>query len=79
MGERVVIGLDVGTTSTKTGAYELDGSSVATAQVETMLHRSGPGAVEQDPHELLESAFTTVGRCVERAGVGPAPRISRRW
>jgi xylulokinase len=71
MGERVAIGLDVGTTSTKAGAYGLDGSAVSTAQVETTLHRRGPGAVEQDPEELLESAFTTVARCVERSGTGP--------
>jgi xylulokinase len=70
MGQQVVIGLDIGTTSTKAGAYRLDGSAVATAQQETTLHRRGPGAVEQDPHELLESAFATVAQCVAIAAVG---------
>ena len=35
MSEQVVIGVDVGTTSTKAGAYRLDGSALSTAQVET--------------------------------------------
>jgi xylulokinase len=70
MGEQVVIGVDVGTTSTKAGAYRLDGSAVSTAQAETSLRRRGRSAVEQDPEELLASAFTTVAQCVERAGAG---------
>ena len=69
-GEQVVVGIDVGTTSTKAGAYRLDGSAQATAQVETRLLRRGPGAVEQDPAELLESAVACVAQCVERAGTG---------
>jgi len=64
MSEQVVIGIDIGTTSTKAGAYRLDGSALSTAQVETTLRRIGPGAVEQDPQELLESAFATVAKCV---------------
>ena len=71
MGERVVIGLDV-------GDHEHEDGCVRARRVRGR-HRTGgddaasgrgPGAVEQDPHELLESAFTAVGRCVERAGVG---------
>jgi xylulokinase len=76
MSEQVVIGVDVGTTSTKAGAYRLDGSALSTAQVETTLRRIGPGAIEQDPQELLESAFATVAKCVERAGAGAVAAIA---
>jgi len=74
--EEIVVGIDVGTTSTKAGAYRLDGSAVATAQVETRLIRRGPGVVEQDPDELLASAFASVARCVERAGPGAGDGVA---
>ena len=71
MREQVVIGLDVGTTSTKAGAFLPDGSELSTANVETKLHRRAGGAVEQDPQELLDSAFETLARCVAGSGAGP--------
>lgn len=65
----LAIGIDVGTTSTKAGVYRLDGTAVCTANVETRLHRSAAGAVEQDPRELLESAYAAVAACVAHPDV----------
>ncbi|MCW2954366.1 MAG: hypothetical protein JWQ48_3536 [Conexibacter sp.] len=66
-----VIGVDVGTTSTKAGAYRLDGSACATAQVATRLLRRGAGEVEQDPRELLDAACEAIAACVAQAGLAP--------
>jgi xylulokinase len=65
----IVIGVDVGTTSTKAGAYRLDGTALCTANVETHLLRPGRGQVEQDPAELLASAYAAVAECVSRGGL----------
>jgi gluconokinase len=48
-----VIGIDIGTTSTKAVAYGLDGRIVARHAVETLLLRPVPEAAEQDPQEIV--------------------------
>src|SRR5436305_108427 len=68
--DQIVLGIDVGTTSTKTGAYGLDGSVLATGQVATTLRR-GASAIEQDPGELLESVHRSIAICMNRADRRP--------
>jgi xylulokinase len=68
--DQIVVGVDVGTTSTKAGVYGLDGSVLATAQVATTLRR-GAGAIEQDPRELLASAHRGVAMCMQRVDRTP--------
>jgi xylulokinase len=70
--ELLVIGLDVGTSSTKAGVYRLDGTVVATAQVATALRRGGAGEVDQDPEELFASACTAIANALSRGGVPSA-------
>lgn len=59
----IVIGVDVGTTSTKACAYDVSGAALANATVATTIQRGG-GAVEQDPTELLASATQAISGCV---------------
>ncbi len=70
-GGQVTVGIDVGTSSTKAGAFTLDGREVATAVVPTRLIRGGPGHVEQDPDELVRSAHDAVAACIARGGIDP--------
>ncbi|HEV7753321.1 MAG TPA: FGGY family carbohydrate kinase [Baekduia sp.] len=72
MEEALVIGLDVGTSSTKAGVYRLDGTAVATAQVPTALRRGAAGEVDQDPEELFASSCDAVAEAVARSGAAPA-------
>jgi xylulokinase len=71
---RAVVGVDVGTTSTKAGVYDLAGRELASAGVPTMLRRGPGNAVEQDPAELLASALSAVGAAVTNAGI-PAESV----
>jgi xylulokinase len=66
-----VVGVDVGTTGTKAGAYRLDGTALGTAHVATRLRRSGPGHVDQDPVELLDSVYAALAECVRRSAIRP--------
>ena len=49
----VVIGVDMGTTSTVSVAYDIDGRAVASQAVAYPLRRPHPGYAEQDPQEIL--------------------------
>lgn len=62
-GNEILVGVDVGTTSTKAGAYDVSGELLATANIPTRIRREG-GAVEQDPAELLRSVEQSVAKTV---------------
>jgi hypothetical protein len=59
-----VIGIDIGTTGTKTGIYDREGRLVGDAFEESILRYPGPGQVEQDPDEI------SVRPCARSAGAG---------
>lgn len=75
----VVIGVDIGTTSTKAVAYDIDGRQLAHHSVGYPLDEPHPGYAEQDPHlihaAMLESLRTVVaelGRPVAGLAFGTA-------
>ena len=69
MSKAYLIGVDLGTSGTKTGLFDSDGKLVADAFAETPLHHPKPGWVEQDPDDQFESALATIRSCKEQAGV----------
>jgi xylulokinase len=70
MGE-LLIGVDLGTTGTKTALYEPGGEILATAVARTPLRWYGPGEVEQDPEDFVATATETIAACVAEAGADP--------
>jgi xylulokinase len=70
MGE-LLVGVDLGTTGTKTALHDPDGTALATASTETPLHWHGPGEVEQDPEDFFRTALETIAACVREAGADP--------
>jgi gluconokinase len=52
---RAMIGIDIGTTSTKAVAYALDGRIVAQHAIATPLLRPVPEAAEQEPQAIVEA------------------------
>ena len=52
---RVVIGVDIGTTSTKAVAYDTDGRQLASHSVGYPLDEPHPGYAEQDPELILDA------------------------
>jgi xylulokinase len=66
----LLVGVDVGTQSTKTGLFDLTGNCLAEASSPLPLHRRGPDEVEQEPEDFYRSATETIAACVARAGCG---------
>lgn len=63
----VVIGVDIGTTSTKAVAYDSRGRAGPASSVSYPLHETVPNQAEQDPKEILDAVYETVAHVV--AGV----------
>jgi gluconokinase len=63
-----VIGVDIGTTSTKAVAYGADGRPLADASVGYPLYEPEAGWAEQDPDEIYAAVLETVRRVRARTG-----------
>ncbi len=66
--EPVVLGVDIGTTSTKTVAFDLAGQPLVSHAVRYDLHEPAPGYAEQDPDEILAAVVATLRRAVIDTG-----------
>ena len=69
----LILGIDLGTTSTKAVAYDVRGRMVATASMPTITHYPRPLWAYFEPEELWEAAASTVRSVVEQ--IGDAARI----
>ena len=72
----LVIGLDLGTTSTKAVAFAVDGTAVAAASHGYSLETPYPGYAVQDPEAILEAAYAAVRDVVAEIGVERIAGIS---
>jgi xylulokinase len=68
---KYVIGIDIGTQSTKSAIFDTDGNLAGEASQPTALHTPKPDWVEQDAEELYQSAVQTVRRAVNDSGLDP--------
>lgn len=71
MKNKFLIGVDLGTSGTKTAIYDLEGSPVAEAFCEVQIHYPKPGIVEQETHDFYDSAAKTVKECIQKSGIDP--------
>lgn len=74
IGDRLVLALDQGTTSSRAIAFDRGGRPVATAQRELTQHLPSPGHVEHDPDEIREGQLACARDVVD--AVGGADRIA---
>ena len=82
-GEPLLLGIDIGTTQTKVGAFHLDGKLAALAVADYPLHvNAATNAAEQDPldwwrgasraiHEILAKVDPNRLQAVSVGGQGP--------
>ncbi|PKO07213.1 MAG: hypothetical protein CVU41_02720 [Chloroflexi bacterium HGW-Chloroflexi-3] len=64
-----LLGLDVGTTSTKAVLFNLNGQEIARAGSNPYHNRSPqPGWVEQDPEEIWQAVLTVLRQIVDQVG-----------
>lgn len=65
------IGSDIGTQGTKTAIYTAEGELAAECFEASVLLHPEPGAVTQDPEEMLGSVCRTIRAALEKGGVSP--------
>ncbi len=71
MTSRYLIGVDLGTSSTKSALYTTDGKLVAVATEEVPLYYPKPGVVEQENDDFYRTAARTVQTCLQTSGIDP--------
>ncbi|MCL2684475.1 MAG: FGGY family carbohydrate kinase, partial [Synergistaceae bacterium] len=67
-----LIGIDLGTQATKASLCDERGAILAEAAQESNLIHPEPGAVEQDPEEMLGSVLNTIKEVLEKSAVSPS-------
>lgn len=69
MTKSYMIGVDIGTTSTKAVLFEEKGAIAAQANVGYPLHQPSPSIAEQDPEQILSAVFHTISNVMRQSGV----------
>jgi gluconokinase len=67
-----MLGVDIGTTSTKTVVFTLDGQVVAQHAVEYPLLCIAPGMAEQQPQQIYQAVLDSIGNAVRAANASAA-------
>ena len=69
--ERLLLGIDIGTSSCKVAVFNEDGRVVAQASADYPLYYPEPGWVEQDPEEWWACVCQAVRQCLKDGDVDP--------
>lgn len=64
-----LIGIDIGTSGTKTVIFDTNGTTVASATKEYPLHQPQIGWAEQNPRDWWEAVCTSIREVIQTAGV----------
>ena len=71
MADKMLIGVDLGTSATKAALFRPDGALVAEASLEVPLYYPKPGVVEQENDDFYRSAAMAVQQCLRQSGIDP--------
>jgi gluconokinase len=66
-----VLGVDIGTTSSKCVIFDEGGRALGRHSVDYGLHTDESGAAEQDPNEIVDATFAAIRGAVERSEIDP--------
>jgi xylulokinase len=69
MKSKYLLGIDLGTSSTKSALYSTDGRLLADATLEVPIYYPKPGVVEQESDDFYSTAAATVKTCLSQSGV----------
>lgn len=67
---KYLVGIDIGTSGTKSALFDLDGNVIASATAEYLLHQPQNGWAEQDPEDWWQAVKTTLSAITAKAGDG---------
>ncbi len=68
---KYLIGIDIGTTGTKSAIFDTDGMLLGEAYRESTLHYPKPGWVEQDPDEFYSLTCDTIREIMDKTEIDP--------
>ncbi|NGZ75085.1 gluconokinase [Saccharibacillus alkalitolerans] len=71
MNDKLMIGVDIGTTSTKAVVFKENGEVVSQANIGYPLHTPSPSVAEQDPDEIYRAAVRAIAGAVREANAEP--------
>jgi xylulokinase len=71
MSERYLLGIDLGTSGTKTVLFKQDGTAVTSATVEYPMSQPQNGWAEQNPEDWYNAAVVTLNKVLKQSGVDP--------
>ena len=66
-----LIGIDIGTSATKTVLFDEEGRVISSASREYPLYQPHNGWAEQDPHDWRDAVLGTLAQVMEDSGVSP--------
>lgn len=66
-----MIGVDIGTTSTKAVLFEESGTILAQSNRGYPLHQPSPSVAEQDPEQILQAVIYTIAQVMQDSRVSP--------
>lgn len=69
---KYLLGIDIGTSGTKTVLFDVEGSTITSATSEYPLHQPHFGWAEQDPQDWWNAVVETISRVVQSSGVNPS-------
>jgi gluconokinase len=72
MSEQYMIGVDIGTTSTKAVLFKESGEVVTTYTVGYPLHSPIPSVAEQDPDEIFQAVIMVIKQTMQKATINPS-------
>ncbi|MCI1986237.1 MAG: gluconokinase [Lactobacillus sp.] len=67
-----MIGVDLGTTSTETVLFDLQGHALATANIDYPLYQDEPEMAEEDPEVIFEAVVTGLSQVLRQNGASAA-------
>src|SRR5690554_3462620 len=67
-----LLGIDIGTSGTKTVLFDEKGSTVASALSEYHMYQPHIGWAEQNPEDWWEAVVNTISQVVESSGIKPS-------
>ncbi len=71
MSQKYLLGIDLGTSGTKTVLFKQNGTAVASATVEYPMDQPHNGWAEQAPEDWWNAAVVTLGKVIKASGVDP--------
>lgn len=71
MSKQYLVGIDLGTSSTKASIFNTDGRLVAQSVMDVPIYYPKPGVVEQEMDDFYHSAAHTVRTCLHESGIEP--------